>query len=119
MKKIITAMAVLCFAANCSAVTPSQQKADREAMRPDDQGGGYTPSENILTWTGEIISIKRSLNQVTVEDQRTLSEKTFTAKPEDLKSFKLGDNVEIKYKITSDMAESITAAKAWQLSPGY
>ena len=123
MKKIITVAAVLCLSANCFAVTPSQQKADREAIAADQgtgAGGGSSGGEAALaTLTGEIVSIKRSSNQITVKDQNTLTEKEFTVKPTDLKSVKLGDSVEIKYKNGSNIAESITSAKSSKPSPGY
>ena len=120
MKKVLAVAAILCFAANCFAVTPSQQKADREALVGDDQGGGSSQAKAaLITWTGEITSIKRSFNQVVIKDRNTHTEKTFTVKAEDLKSVKLGDNVEVKYKNGSNFVESITAANPQQPSPAY
>lgn len=116
----MAAAAILCLAASCFAATPSQQKADREGLVDDSQGGGNSGGGAALaTMAGEIISIKRSFNQIVIKDQNLRTEKTFTVKAEDIKSLKLGDTVEIKYKNGSNAAESITAAKPFQPSPGY
>ena len=123
MKKVMAVMAVLCFAANCFAVTPSQQKAEREATAAE-QGtgaGGGNPDDKgaLITWKGEITSIKRSFNQIVVKDPNTLTEKEFIVKPADIKSVKLGDSIEIKYKNGSNSAESITIAKPSQSGTWY
>ncbi|MFA5339764.1 MAG: hypothetical protein WC317_06445 [Candidatus Omnitrophota bacterium] len=120
MKKIMAAAAILCLAASCFAVTPSQQKMEREALVGDDQSAGLSGEEApLVTLAGEIVSIKRSLNKITVKDQNTSTEKEFTVKSEDIKSVKLGDTVEVKYKPGSGVADSITAAKPSQPSPAY
>ena len=111
MRTVIVSAAILCFAANCFAVTPSQQKADREALVGDDQSAGLSGEEApLMTLAGEIVSIKRSLNKITVKNQNTSTEKEFTVKSEEIKSVNLGDNVEVKYKDGSNVAESITAS---------
>ncbi len=120
MKQIMAAAAILCLAASCFAVSPSQQKAAREALVGDDQSAGISgEGAPLMTLSGEIVSIKRSFNQITVKDPNKLTERQFTVKPEEINSLRLGDTVEVKYKSDSSVAESITSAKPVQPSPGY
>jgi len=115
MKKLVSLVAVMCFASACHAAwwdkdTKKEEKTTTITTGKDAAKKTEQAPVNVIK--GLVVAINIPQNEVVVKDEKTLIDKVLIVKPEMYKAFKVGDAVEVKVKAGSTAVENIKVTKA-------
>jgi hypothetical protein len=98
MKKITVILLTFVFVCGLSAISFAQTAPGKTETKPT------VKSEYVR---GKIVSIDTTKNEIVVKNNKSQVEKTIAVDPKDIPSLKVDENVKIKVKEGSNVAESI------------